>query len=966
MKRMISLSLVVMMLISLFVPSGAVFAQDTAKEITEKVTQGLPDVVIKGNTDKDLVKDGVLVGDKNLGRSGTIEINYKWEISKVKGNGINAGDYFLVPLPEIPTVMVNNKEVPLLKGAGFDPNVPIDITKDGEVLGNFVVDTTAGHIKATLSPLAVEKQAITDGFFKIKFILQDHAEIIVDAAAPNKKDILKFIKRIPPKEPLPGGVNRPDNDFKKGGVEVSGDDVVRWEMNINQKQMVEYMEGRPFESKENVWIEDELSGSNLTIQTSPIRIYANFFLATEEGKMGSYAYRTQPINATVAAGNLVLSTSEDNTFEEFKTRVKALPDKKPLTVYVYQRKDDSQKDGILFYVGNLNETDAKTYDEIYPGVEQSVDGDLKAFLADGRINQARYDNTRSLFGIDDDPSTKMKKVMGYKLVFDTKVAGKTTAGNVAQMVWDNGQPLSGKALAKYDGKATGGAGYVETTAVIVEKKWEGKEGGPVTVNLLQNGSTFRTVKLGVQNPSGANETSAWSFVFSELPKQDAGKTDYVYSVEEVAMENYTTTYAPANKTGQNIVITNTYSAPKTVVFKVKKEWVGPATGDSVVSLYGKDKNVALQTRTLSPNALTAIFDKVPELDDTNTKINYTLEETTVPANAEKLSINLAEDNTFVVKNRNTEKVSAMIEKKWIGQAQDQLTVYLTINGKRSTEAAHKIGLQPNAVEQYNWKATISNLPKYDENGDPIAYSFEEELPKGYSRKSLEKKDDYDVVITNLNNKEIDINVTKEWKNSSVEKVTVRLHATRTKGADAGTKEVGVAELSAANKWTHKFASNRAYDQETGEEIVYSVTEDKVPNFATEIKGNQVEGFTVVNTYLPPIPPYVPEVPAEPSEPTKPTPETPTEPTKPAPEVPTNPGTPTDVLPEDPTPQGDPNVKPTEPTKPQDPSVPETVLPENPIPQGNKELPKTDGIPAAAILLLGAGLAGLGAFFKKEK
>lgn len=968
MKKIISLSLVVMMLISLFVPSGAVFAAD-GNDVTEKVTVEKPDlfknkvkVVEKG------VSLGVVDGDK-ISKKGTITINYDWRIDDVKGKGIQANDFFYVAFPSLSEFFTIT---------AYDNRIKVTNGDKTEILGAFEVDLPNRRVKMILNDVAAGKTSIENGFLNLSFTANKHVSLEVSTDVPNYGDILKFVERIVPKRQIGTGVYQLGRNFEKNGEELKSEDVIRWGLPTNYKEMIDYLNtGMVANPKKNVWVEDRLSDSNLSIKLSPIRLYPNVHLATEEGKLSSSAFYTSPILMQEGKDLVVSKPDANETYEEFKARIEQIPNKEPLTVYVYQKKNENDRDGILLYLGDIDGVSGKSYDKL---MGEDFNAKLKEALSDllndrhedYYITQAQYDNTIQMYGIDDDPNTEMKKVIGFRLAFDTTVKEnvKGQFHNKASMTWEGGPTIEADAFATYDGKAGAGAGYTETVAVFVQKKWVGNEGKTkpeVTVKLLQDGKEFKKVKLGVANPQ-AGETADWSYTFSQLPKKDsATKVDHIYTVEEVTVPNYTVSYEPSSRTGNKVVITNTYTAPKTVVFKAKKEWVGPANGDVEVSLYGKDKNTPLQTLTIAANQQTVTFAEVPELDDTNTKIDYTVVETGRPANSEQIGDVAFEDatKTFVVKNRNTEKVEASITKKWIGQAKDELVVYLTINGVRSANKSHELHLAPNAHKDYNWKATVHELPKYDENGDPIAYSFEEELPNGYSQKPLEQNG-YNVVITNVNNKEIDINVTKEWKNSSLEKVTVRLHATRTKGADAGTKEVGVAELSAANNWTHKFANNRAYDQETGEEIVYSVTEDKVPNFATEIKGNQKDGFTVVNTYLPPIPPYVPEVPAEPSEPTKPTPETPTEPTKPAPEVPTNPGTPTDVLPEDPTPQGDPNVKPTEPTKPQDPSVPETVLPENPIPQGNKELPKTDGIPAAAILLLGAGLAGLGAFFKKEK
>lgn len=953
MKKIISLSLVVMMLISLFVPSGAVFAQDTAKEITGKVTISDPSIELLNN--EGIVERSLLDGEGRLADNPTklsggrrLTFSYTWNVADT--TGINSGDYFTVQLPGLSLLQAV---------VSADDKFPV--TSGDKTFGYFMVDLSKNILKVYLNEEAVKTPEINNG--KLKITLRATKNVVIETDPQNSKVTATnlVVKEGQQTITIKGGTPYVHgSNFSKSGTSGNSGGI-NWTLVVNRKDQIAYLNSENFEEKRNVWVEDRLASDEMKV-IEDIRFYPTAYVATEDGKMSTNTFYGP--NTKVKIRKL---TEDVANYNDFKSKVEALTDIVPFTAFVYKANPTiaGDTDGVLIYVGNLTAADALRYDEIFDNYREQFLFYLQDELNKGQINQTQYDNTIKMYFVDPVAKQEMKKIMGGDFMIPTKQPYGGRFNNTAEMRYDNNKLVS-KPTSALDLSASGEADGVVLTSVTVKKTWDAplNKQVPVTIELLKDGVKFKTVKLGVENPKPATENeievSGWDYTFTKLKVQNQQPK---YTVKELQMDGYTSQLTSV----ENVhTFHNTYIAPKTVVFKAKKEWVGPANGDVQVSLYGKDKNVALQTLTIPANQDTVTFAEVDEFDGAE-KINYTVVETGRPANSEQIGDVAFEDatKTFVVKNRNTEKVEASITKKWIGQAKDELVVYLTINGVRSKNESHKLHLASNAHKDYNWRATISELPKYDENGDPIAYSFEEELPNGYSQKPLEQNG-YNVVITNVNNKEIDINVTKEWKNSSVEKVTVRLHATRTKGADAGTKEVGVAELSAANNWTHKFANNRAYDQETGEEIVYSVTEDKVPNFATEIKGNQKDGFTVVNTYLPPIPPYVPEVPAEPSEPTKPTPETPTEPTKPAPEVPTNPGTPTDVLPEDPTPQGDPNVKPTEPTKPQDPSVPETVLPENPIPQGNKELPKTDGIPAAAILLLGAGLAGLGAFFKKEK
>ena len=138
-------------------------------------------------------------------------------------------------------------------------------------------------------------------------------------------------------------------------------------------------------------------------------------------------------------------------------------------------------------------------------------------------------------------------------------------------------------------------------------------------------------------------------------------------------------------------------------------------------------------------------------------------------------------------------------------------------------------------ETNNWTYTWDNLPEKS-SGNTIQYSIEE----------LGDLSNYNVVYENklqetiiTNNLTIDIPVVKTWVGDKKESVVVRLLAD---GA-----EVNSVELTEKTNWQHTFSDLPKYNQNTGEEINYSIKEDAVDGYNSVITGSSEVGFTVTNT-----------------------------------------------------------------------------------------------------------------------
>ena len=202
----------------------------------------------------------------------------------------------------------------------------------------------------------------------------------------------------------------------------------------------------------------------------------------------------------------------------------------------------------------------------------------------------------------------------------------------------------------------------------------------------------------------------WSYTFTNLPVFD-GNTEIKYSVKEVEVDGYKTTI-------DGFDITNTLVRD----IKVTKTW---ADGDNknntrptsiTVVLMNGDKEV--ESHEITADDWSYTFTNLPVFDG-NTEIKYSVKE--VEVDGYKTTI-----DGFDITN--TLLTSISVKKVWDdkenyeGLRPDSVTINLYANG----ESVDSVELN----EENEWKYTWSVLA-YDEDGEAIEYTIDEEKVEGY-------------------------------------------------------------------------------------------------------------------------------------------------------------------------------------------------------------------------------------------
>ena len=372
----------------------------------------------------------------------------------------------------------------------------------------------------------------------------------------------------------------------------------------------------------------------------------------------------------------------------------------------------------------------------------------------------------------------------------------------------------------------------ETVSVPVTKEWVGPKGSEVTVRLLADGAEVEGQELTL------SEANGWADSFEDLPKYAGDGREVAYAVTEgqvsgVDASAYTTTVTGDAATGFAITNANT----ETVAVSGAKAWDdddnrdGARPGSITVNLLADGAEVDEATVT-ADDGWAYSFDGLPKYDAADGhEISYAVTEDAVPNYATAI------DGTGIVNSHTPGRTSVTVAKAWDdagdqdGMRPDSARVQLYANGEPSGDAVE-------LDEGNNWTHTWTGLFQ-KAGGQDVTYTVEEVgTPEGYAA-TVSGDATAGFTVTNTHVPEtVSVPVAKEWVGGEGGPVTVRLLAD---GADTGQ----ALRLSGDGGWEGSFGGlpKRA----AGEEIAYTVAEDAVEGYSSEITGDAAGGFTVTNT-----------------------------------------------------------------------------------------------------------------------
>ena len=265
-----------------------------------------------------------------------------------------------------------------------------------------------------------------------------------------------------------------------------------------------------------------------------------------------------------------------------------------------------------------------------------------------------------------------------------------------------------------------------------------------------------------------------------------------------------------------------------------------------------------QEITLPPTDANGRVSTQPFSSEEIKKGQFTVEEVTAPegyvldSNPMKVTIK-ADGAVKTVKNTVDPNASKKLTVKKIwkdennqdGKRPASIAVDVYANGQK---LADKTVTVTGGSTDAEWTAQTTDLPIFDASGQKIIYTIGEDQLDGYDAPEV---DQGNLTVTNSRTPEkIAIKASKKWDDAENQdgkrpaNVVVKLY----KEVGGQKSEVANRTLTEADQWATEFTNLNKYEK--GQEVVYSLEEDAVPHYQSQVTGNAADGFVVTNTYKP--------------------------------------------------------------------------------------------------------------------
>ena len=407
------------------------------------------------------------------------------------------------------------------------------------------------------------------------------------------------------------------------------------------------------------------------------------------------------------------------------------------------------------------------------------------------------------------PRNSTGRAITYTITEDT-VTGYTTA-------------ITGRAAAGFTVTNTH---TPDTTEVTVTKVWDdnsnqdGVRPENVTIRLLANGTEARSAEI-----TGTGES--WSYTFTDLPRNSAGRA-ITYTIAEDTVTGYTTAITGTAATG--FTVTNTHT-PDTTEVTVTKAWNDNSNQDGVrpenvtIRLLANGTEVRSAEITGTGDSWTYTFADLPR-NSAGRAITYTIAEDTVTGYTTAITGTAAAGFT-VTNTHEPAVIQVTVAKVWNdnnnqdGIRPAAVTVNLMANGTQ-------VRTQRVTGNGNRWTYTFTDLPQF-ENGTEIVYTVNENAVTGYTA-AITGTAAAGFTLTNTHAPEvISVSGRKTWADQNntdgIRPASITVHLL----ADGRQTETRTVTDD-----TYMFENLPRFIN--GREIVYSISEDPVEGYTTEING----------------------------------------------------------------------------------------------------------------------------------
>lgn len=261
---------------------------------------------------------------------------------------------------------------------------------------------------------------------------------------------------------------------------------------------------------------------------------------------------------------------------------------------------------------------------------------------------------------------------------------------------------------------------VGKTEVVGSKTWldSNSKNRPeyIEVNLLQNGEKIYSKTVGSEDD--------WKYEFMALEKYDNQGVEYEYTIEEEAVEGYSTSY---KKTEDGFDITNLRVGNTQITGK--KFWInGPVEKPTIELQLFRNGEKFGDPVELKNGESEYTWTNLSKFDSNGAEYSYTVDEVETPENYGK---SISEDGLTITNTYESPITDIVGRKVWKYAPDVKPTIQLQLyrNGEVLEGEEYLVTLD-DGIYEYAWK----DMPITDENGVIYEYSVDEvEAPENYEK-----------------------------------------------------------------------------------------------------------------------------------------------------------------------------------------------------------------------------------------
>ena len=471
------------------------------------------------------------------------------------------------------------------------------------------------------------------------------------------------------------------------------------------------------------------------------------------------------------------------------------------------------------------------------------------------------------------------------------VRPEDTTSVTVNKIWNDNHNENGKRPESIKLQVKDGDNVIQEEVVNVDNRINEEE---EKIGITEQANTAREPEEQLD----VNTVEIWQHTFTDLPKYDENGQEIVYTAsEEEANQNDLKFYTNDGITGDmtsGYTITNTFTVPdERIELTVNKVWEDNSTQAqrrpetiiiNVKAENGDNNNPeeVLYTYELDVSTENShTFVDLPKYNRQGNEIIYTVEEqeknpgdlhfyTTSVGTVENTDENTKEvtiTNTFEKPDDTTE---VTVTKVWDDNHDEAQKRPESINlqlKNGNTIVKEQVVNASNAVsgDINTWQYTFTDVGKYNDNGEEIAYRVDETEVNSNDLQFYNKELNGLTVINTFtqDTTKVEVPVTKIWEDNDIqaqrrpESVIIVLKAN---GQDNKVYELSeeTADAVTENTWTYTFTELPKYD-EYNNIINYTVEEEAKNTDDLKFYTGKVDGYTITNTFTKPTEPISIEV-----------------------------------------------------------------------------------------------------------